>query len=271
MKQHLLNLAAEQPDPRIRLNTVREYLQAHILASLQDAGAFAQLAFQGGTALRFLHNLRRYSEDLDFSLDRSAEAYDVAVPTLRAKRDLELAGYAAEASLRTDRTVQSASIRLPGLLREVGLTPDPRRKLQIRLEVDTCPPAGAVTEQRLVTRHFPLVFRAYDLPSCMTGKLHALLARSHVKGRDVFDLAWYLTHPARPRPNLDLLGHALEQTGWTGPLLTEANWPAVLTERMRTFDWSAVVRDVEPFLEEARDMRLLDRELLLKELSAMGG
>ncbi len=174
MKQHLLNLAAEQSDPRIRLNLVREYLQAHILASLQDAGAFADLAFQGGTALRFLHNLRRFSEDLDFSLVRPAAAYDLAMPTQRAKRDLELAGYAAQASLRTDGTVRSALIRLPGLPHDVGLTPDPRRTLQIRLEVDTRPPAGAITEQRLVTRHFPLIFRAYDLTSCMAGKLHAL-------------------------------------------------------------------------------------------------
>ena len=260
---------------------MREYLQAHILASLQDAGAFADLAFQGGTALRFLHNLCPFSEDLDFSLVRPrrptislvrpATAYDLAVPTQRAKRDLELAGYAAQASLRTDGTVQSALIGLAGLPHDVGLTPDPRRKLQIRLEVDTRPPAGAVTEQRLVTRHFPLIFRAYDLSSCMAGKLHALLARSHVKGRDLFDLAWYLTYPARPGPNLDLLGHALRQTGWTGPLPTEATWPAELTERMRAFDWSAVVRDVVPFLEDSRDMRLLDRDLLLPELGALGG
>jgi hypothetical protein len=48
-------------------NRVREYLQARILASLQRSGAMVPLAFQGGTALRFLYSIRRYSEDLDFT------------------------------------------------------------------------------------------------------------------------------------------------------------------------------------------------------------
>jgi hypothetical protein len=42
-------------------NLLREYLQARILAELQRAGAMLSLAFQGGTALRFLYGLPRYS------------------------------------------------------------------------------------------------------------------------------------------------------------------------------------------------------------------
>jgi predicted nucleotidyltransferase component of viral defense system len=57
-------------------NRVREYLQARILSSLQRSGAMVPLAFQGGTALRFLYSIRRYSEDLDFALERPDRGYD---------------------------------------------------------------------------------------------------------------------------------------------------------------------------------------------------
>ena len=266
MKAHLLALAAAQPDPRARLNLVREYLQAHILASLQTAGAFAALAFHGGTALRVLHGLRRFSEDLDFSLERPAERLDLADLARKAGRDLELSGYAIEVTVRTAGAVHAAHVKFPGLLRDVGLTTDPRRKLAVRLDVDTRPPAGAVSEQRLVTRHFPIVFRAHDLASCMAGKLHALLTRGHAKGRDVYDLAWFMTHPARPEPNVEYLRNALRQTRWSGPDLGPDTWRRVLIERLGALDWPAVVRDVEPFLEDPRDMLLLDRDLISSEL-----
>ena len=50
---------------------VREYLQARMLEALQRTGAFASWAFLGGTALRFLYRLPRFSEDLDFSRNQS--------------------------------------------------------------------------------------------------------------------------------------------------------------------------------------------------------
>lgn len=266
MKDHLLALAAAEPHPGARLNLVREYLQAHILRSVQDGGGFASVAFQGGTALRLLHALRRFSEDLDFALERPAERCDLAELMRVAKRDFEASGYEVEVALRTGRAVHAALVKFPALLHETGLTPMRGAKLMIRVEVDTQPPAGAVLETRLVTRHFPIVVRAHDLASCMAGKAHALLARGHTKGRDLFDLAWYLTHPARPAPNLELLRNALAQTGWKGPEIEARSWRSVLAERVSSLDWGGAVRDVEPFLEDARDRALLDRELLLGEL-----
>jgi predicted nucleotidyltransferase component of viral defense system len=270
MKDHLLSLAAAQPDPRVRLNLVREYLQAHILRSAQDAGAFAALAFQGGTALRFLHGLRRFSEDLDFALERPGHDRGLEHLAKAVKRDFELSGYGVEATLRTARAVHSAEVKFPGLLREAGLASERGAKLMIRIEVDTRPPAGAVVETRLITRHFPISFRVHDLSSCMAGKIHALLSRRYTKGRDLFDLSWYLTRPDRLSPNLKLLRNALEQTGWKGPKVGPGTWRAILLHRVASLDWPAVLRDVEPFLEDPRDRRLLDREMLLSELRRGG-
>lgn len=266
MKDHLLSLAAAQPDPRARLNLVREYLQAHILRSAQEAGAFAALAFQGGTALRFLYGLRRYSEDLDFALERPEHDRGLEHLAKAVKRDFELSGYGVEVILRTTRAVHSAEVKFPGLLRDAGLSSDRGAKLMIRIEVDTRPPAGAVMETRLITRHFPISFRVHDLSSCMAGKIHALLSRRYAKGRDLFDLSWYLTRPDRPSPNLDLLRNALAQTRWKGPRVGLGTWRGILVDRVTSLDWPAVIRDVEPFLEDPRDRQLLDREALLSEL-----
>jgi len=266
VKDHLLSLAAAQPDPRARLNLVREYLQAHILRSVQDAGGFAALAFQGGTALRFLHGLRRFSEDLDFALERPEHDPGVEHLARAVKRDFELSGYSVEVTLRVSRAVHSADVRMPGLLRDVGLATERGAKLMIRIEVDTRPPAGAVVETRLITRHFTIGFRVHDLASCLAGKAHALLSRRTTKGRDLFDLCWYLTRPDRPSPNFVLLRNALAQTGWKGPEVGPETWRGILLDRVASLDWPAVVSDVEPFLEDPRDRRLLDREMLLAEL-----
>jgi predicted nucleotidyltransferase component of viral defense system len=262
----MLSLAASQPDPRARLNLVREYLQAHILRSIQEAGAFASLAFQGGTALRFLHGLRRFSEDLDFALERPAQDRGLEHLAKAVKRDFELSGYSVEATLRTARVVHTAEVKFPRLLHDADLASARGANLMIRLELDTRPPAGAVTEARLITRHFPISFRVHDLSSCMAGKIHALLSRRYTKGRDLFDLSWYLTRPDRPSPNFDLLRNALEQTRWKGPEVGPGTWRGVLLHRVRSLDWPAVLSDVGPFLEDPRDRQLLDREMLLSEL-----
>jgi predicted nucleotidyltransferase component of viral defense system len=266
LKDHLLDIASGEPDRRRRLNLVREYLQAFILRSLQDAGAYAAWAFQGGTALRFLHGLRRYSEDLDFSVERPAHDRGLAELAAACRRDLEQAGYDVEAILRGRRAVRAAEIRLAGLLKETDLASQSSAKLTIRIDVDTRPPAGAVLETRLVTRHFPIALRVHDLPSCMAGKVHAVLARRWTKGRDLFDLAWYLTRPDRLSPNLDLLRNALAQTGWRGARIDARNWRRIIRRRVASLDWPAVVADVDPFLEDPRDRTLLDREILLAEL-----
>jgi len=77
MKEYLAELARNVSTPSQGRNVAREYLQARILGALQRAGAMIPLAFHGGTALRFLFAHARYSEDLDFALERAREKYDL--------------------------------------------------------------------------------------------------------------------------------------------------------------------------------------------------
>lgn len=97
-------------------------------------------------------------------------------------------------------------------------------------------------------RYLPLHLQHHDRASLLAGKLHALLQRPYLKGRDLYDLLWYLSDPGWPPPNLRLLNNALRQTGWDGPPLTEETWRSAVWARLEGVAWEQVAEDVRPFL-----------------------
>ena len=253
MKDHLHSLVRNL-DPLVGRNLLREYLQARILEALQRAWAMSPLAFQGGTALRFLYGLRRYSEELDFALEGPRELYDLRGWMGTVVRGLRREGYEAEASVRDRGTVHTGWIRVRGVLYETGLSPHREEKLGIKADVDTKPPAGAVTETRLIRRHVALRLHHHDRASLLAGKLHAVLCRPWAKGRDIYDLAWYLSDPTWPSPNLKLLNAAIRQTDSEAGSLDAGTWRGVVAERVAGLPWDAVAADVRPFLERGEEM-----------------
>jgi len=94
------------------------------------------------------------------------------------------------------------------------------------------------------------------------GKLHAILSRPWTKGRDLYDLVWYLADRTWPAPNLSLLNAALAQTGWRGAAMTAANWRSELRRKMKALDWDRARADVQPFLQRERDIDLLTKQTL---------
>jgi len=262
VKEYLAELVRQAPDPLQGRNRVREYLQGRILESFQRSGAMRSLAFHGGTALRFLYGYGRFSEDLDFALERFPEDYDFRKMLTDLRAALAPEGYTVELKINDRRTVHSAFVRFPGLLYDLGLSPHPSQVMAVKVEVDTRPPAGAGLATTVVRRFVVLQLQHHDRASLLAGKLHAVLQRNYTKGRDLFDLLWYLSDPDWPLPNLTMLNNALAQTGWTGPALDTKNWPAVVLQRLQTLDWAQARRDVEPFLEPGFDIRLLTLENL---------
>jgi predicted nucleotidyltransferase component of viral defense system len=205
-------------------NLVREYLQALILQGLQRAGAMTVLAFHGGTALRFLFSLPRYSEDLDFALERKTASYDFRSYLQMIRKDLEMQGYTVALKVNDQKTVHSAFVRFTGLLFDLKLSPHQDETLAVKIEVDTNPPAGATLTTSLMRRHVLLNLQHHDRASLLAGKLHAVLQHPHLKGRDLYDLVWYLGDREWPAPNLELLNNLLKQTDWRGTTLTAENW-----------------------------------------------
>ena len=260
MKEYLASLVKQTNTPLEGRNLVREYLQARILESLQKSGAMIPLAFHGGTALHFLFSHGRFSEDLDFALEGNREYYNFRDYLKAIRSDLSPEGYQIEIKANDQKTVNSAFIRFPGLLYEMGLSPMQSEVLAVKIEVDTNPPKGAGLATTVVRRFVVLQLHHHDKSSLLSGKLHAILQRSYPKGRDIYDLLWYLSDPTWPEPNLILLNNALAQTNWNGGLLTEENWKQRVWQRLQSLSWSGIVDDVRPFVEPSFDMNLLKLE-----------
>ncbi len=267
MKDYLRQILTGVNNPVLARCLAREYLQARLLQSLQDRGAFHTWAFQGGTALRFLYSMPRFSEDLDFALVESGMPVDFRDNVESAGRAFEAEGYDVGVRINDRRTVKSAFVNFKGLLFALGLSAHASETLSIKVEVDSNPPAGAKTVSTIVRRHVILHLRHHDQASLLAGKLHAFLARRYVKGRDLYDLIWYLSDRTWPEPNLELLNNALAQTGWDGPPVTAENWRPLVARRVEMLDWKQVVADVEPFLERPADVALLTRENITALLS----
>lgn len=266
MKDYLAQLTRSAQSPLQARNVAREYLQARILAALQRAGAMIPLAFHGGTALRFLYATARYSEDLDFALERERGRYDFRALLQTIRRELSAEGYAIELKVNDQKTVHSAFVRFAGLLYELGLSSHRDENLAVKIEVDTSPPRGAGLAVTVIRRHVTLQLQHHDRASLLAGKLHAILQRPYLKGRDLYDLIWFLSDPDWPPPNLILLNHALRQTGWERAELTEDNWRGAVLQRLETADWGQAVEDARPFLEPNVDLSLLKYENLRRLL-----
>ena len=265
MKEYLKTLI-QSSSPVEAHNLTREYLQALVLQSLQRTGAMTALAFHGGTALRFLYSLPRYSEDLDFALERNSKAYDFRSYLQVIRKDMEAQGYVITLKVNDQKTVHSAFIRFSGLLYELKLTPHQDETLAVKLEVDTNPPVGAVLETSLIRRHILLNLQHHDRASLLAGKLHAILQRPYLKGRDLYDLVWYLSDRGWPDPNLVLLNHVLSQTEWTGPSLTVKNWHEIVRSKIEAISFEQALDDVRPFLGSSEDIGLLTKNNLLSLL-----
>ena len=255
MRDAALALADTVDDPARKLNLLREYVQAFVLRSLHESEAFTSLAFVGGTALRFLENLPRFSEDLDFSVV-SPGAYDPEGWLAKVRRDLQFAGFDCRVTLNRRKTVNASWIRIAGLLKDARLSDRREQNLSIKLDIDTRPPLGGQTRRTVIARHLTFVVCHHTLESLMAGKVHALLARPYAKGRDWFDLVWYRAHRPPIRPDLELLQSALDQT--LGPGASDAaRWRRLIEDKLADLDIASLAADVRPFLERPADRDLL--------------
>jgi hypothetical protein len=181
-------------------NVAREYIQARILGALQRAGAFIPLVFHGGTALRFLFAAPRYSEDLDFALERAREEYDFRAYLRAIQNELQAEGYEVDLKVNDRRTVHSAFVRFPGLLHALALSSQRDEGLAVKLEMDTNTPAGAGLATTVVRRHVMLQLQHHDRASLLAGKLHAILRAPTLKAATVTICSGISATPPGPRP-----------------------------------------------------------------------
>ena len=243
-------------------SALREIMQEVALAGLYRGGFFEKAAFYGGTALRIFHGLDRFSEDLDFSLlqpdpDFSLDKYLDAI-------QIEFQALGMQVSIKEkkkakDTHVDSAFLKSETIWRELvleGIIPQSglgqQASIKIKIEVDTVPPVGFETEEKLLLRPFSYYVKCFTLPNLFAGKMHALLLRKwkeNVKGRDWYDFEWYVKKGVPMN-----LKHFIERAQGSGDLqdekLIEQQFRKLLPDKIDSVDIEKVKTDAVRFMPD---------------------
>lgn len=243
---------------------LREILQQTALLGLSRHQFFEHAAFYGGTALRILYGLDRYSEDLDFSLVKRNSNFDFSPFLNGMRKELIALGFDLDVNLKkksVESAVASAFIKANTFSMILSITRKsqnihPDQKIQIKLEVDTDPPPIELKyENKLVKNPFPFYVSTFQLPDLFAGKMHAMLCRpwqKRIKGRDWYDAIWYIQKGVSI--NLAHLIARMRQTGHLGTdeLLTPDDLRERLRKKIDSIDWPTAKADVAPFIQDNR-------------------
>lgn len=244
-------------------SALREIMQEVALAGLQRTGFFEKAAFYGGTALRIFYGLNRFSEDLDFSLlevnpDFSLEAYFEGII-----KEFEAIGMkvSIREKKKTNQTnIDSAFLKsetvwkeliLDGIIPQAGVQASP--SIRIKIEIDREPPLGFETEEKLLLRPFSFYVKCFTLPNLFAGKMHALLFRkwgTRVKGRDWYDLEWYI----KKGIVLDLhhfLLRAQDTGDWMEDTITQDQLIELLKTKIDAVSFDRIREDIVRFIPDA--------------------
>lgn len=255
-------------------NALKEIIQEISLLGLWRSKFFEKAAFYGGSALRILYGLDRFSEDLDFSLLKKDEIFSLADYCRAVEDELNSFGFSVTVEKKEKKSksnIYSAFIKA-GTLKNMIVIDIPQsvrkkthqgKTMKIKIEIDRDPPGDFSTEVRYLLQPIPFYVNAYSLPHLFAGKMHALLCRpwtNRVKGRDWYDLIWYV---ARDTPvGLKHLESRMKQTGHleAGESLTEEALRQKLQERISSIDFNDAKRDVEILLKGQASLELWSEE-----------
>jgi predicted nucleotidyltransferase component of viral defense system len=250
-------------------NALKEIIQEIALLGLWRVKFYEHALFYGGSCLRILYGLPRFSEDLDFSLLRPDHNFDLS--KYHAAIATELEGFGFDVEIQTkdksvDSQIDSAFIKAGTIINFIRIkVPDrlltrlhSNQILKIKIEVDLDPPGNHGIEVKDVFRPIPFQVKTMPIVDLFAGKIHAILARkwqTRVKGRDYYDYLWYLGR--KSALNLNHLAARLRQSGHMNGELTTAIFQAMLTQKFQELNIENAKRDIAPFLND-REKPTLD-------------
>ena len=256
------------------VRALREILQEIALLGLWRSKFFEHAAFYGGTALRILHGIDRFSDALDFSLMRPSSRFDLSRYSAALQTEIRSFGFEVHAVPKEKEArsaLQSAFLKADTLKqlvvieagREVMRELPRGQVLKIKIEVDADPPPGFETETRFLLHPIPFSVRTYVLPDLFAGKMYAVLCRrwkSRVKGRDWYDLVWYTAN--HPRLHLFHLEQRMRQSGdlEKGEPLIQDQFHKLLDKAIAGLDVGQAKKEVEPFIQNVDTLSVWFRE-----------
>lgn len=262
-------------------NALREMMQEIALAGLYRAGFYKHAAFYGGTALRIFYGLPRFSEDMDFSLLEKKESFRLAPfldAVLQEFQSLGLQVSITEKEKSMATSINSAFLKSDTIWKEIQLeTVYPQLhigslpSIKIKLEVDTLPPMGFETENKLLLKPFSFYVRCFTLPCLFAGKMHALLFRNwknRVKGRYWFDFEWYVKKGV-PLSLSHFEQRAVDSGSMAVSSITRDEVVVLLYQKIDSLDFKRVKEDVFRFISKDSNAMELWSPQYFKDLVGM--
>lgn len=246
------------PSRVFKRNLLKEYLQILVLDFIYSHKDYSQLVFYGGSCLSHCYGLPRLSEDLDFvDLKKEIKLKELAK---------ELASHLKEKfNLDVKILIQKFRLYLKfSMLKELGLAEKGESdllflKIEIFSQFDFCP-SCKVEMAPLFKFNKSLLVRVFDLSTLMATKIQAVLRRkwiktgkngeilARVKGRDYFDLLWYLDKGIKP--NLACLEDK-----------KMADLKKTLAQAVGQVDEKSIQIDLEPLIADANFVNNLSKNL----------
>jgi hypothetical protein len=259
-------------------NALREIMQEIALAGLQRSGFFEKAAFYGGTALRIFYGVKRFSEDLDFSLlevnpDFELQPYLEGMITEFKALGIDVT---VKEKVKTRQSaVDSAFLKPDTKWKELilkGIIPQERIRMRpdikIKLEVDTNPPPGFTTEEKLLLRPFSFYTKCFSAPDLFAGKMHALLFRKwkgRIKGRDWFDMEWYVKNNI-PLHLEHLVIRSIQSGDWKKETMSRKEFTQLVIDKIDQVDIDHIKEDIVRFIPDDKPLDIWSSDYF-KELA----
>lgn len=245
-------------------NAIFEVNQQVILAGLYNGGFFDVAAFYGGTCLRIFHGLQRFSEDMDFSLLVPDEKFDFTKYFQPIINEFAVVGREVEIKKKNKKNfgkVESAFLKDNTDVYDISFQTD--KSIKIKIEVDTQPPLGFSTEQKLLLLPHSFMTRCFTLPDLFAGKMHALVYRTwknRVKGRDWYDFEWYVRH------NIPIdFAHLAERVlQFNNEVIEQDMFIIKLKEKLSSANINQVKKDVLPFVRNPKELDIWSNDYFLQ-------
>jgi predicted nucleotidyltransferase component of viral defense system len=242
---------------------LREIMQEVALAGLYRKGFFEKAAFYGGTALRIFYGLDRFSEDLDFSLlkvdpDFSINSYLPAIVDEFEALGMHVSIKEKQKAIKTN--IDSAFLKSETIWKELileGVVPQQglgqTANIKIKLELDTMPPPGFDTEEKLLLKPFSFYVKCLSISDLFAGKMHALLFRKwkdNVKGRDWYDMEWYIRKGVTLNLN-HFVARAIDSGDWDKETIGQSEFRELLNTKIDAVNFSRIKDDIRRFIPDA--------------------
>jgi len=261
------------------VNALKEIFQEIALLGLWRAKFFEQAAFYGGSALRILYGLDRFSEDLDFTLLNPNRAFNLTYYNKAIADELDSFGFDVEvlkknknnnsniesAFIKADTKKQFIVIEAP---KEISSRLHHMQSIKIKMEVDVNPPGNFSAEVKPLLQPIPFFVKTLTQPDLFAGKTHAILCRpwqKRVKGRDWYDFVWYIANDI-PINLSHLKERLIQSSAWGKKELTKRDAIELLENKIKITDFDSAKNDVIPFLRDPESVALWSREFFLQLL-----